>query len=79
VVSYTSIYNLWLKGVSHTEFLFSLGGMFSSKPAGTSENVQAEVAEYLQKNMTNQSILTVDQRDFRAIHPNHCAYFEILP
>lgn len=26
-----------------------------------------------------QRILTVDQRDFRAIRPNHCAYFEILP
>ena len=26
-----------------------------------------------------QRILTVDQRDFRAIRPKHCAYFDILP
>lgn len=26
-----------------------------------------------------QRILTVDQRDFRAIRPQHCSYFEILP
>lgn len=24
-------------------------------------------------------ILTVDQRDFRAVRPKHCPYFEILP
>lgn len=26
-----------------------------------------------------QRILTVDQRDFRAVRPKHCPYFEILP
>ena len=26
-----------------------------------------------------RKILTVDQRDFRTIRPNHCPYFEILP
>ena len=26
-----------------------------------------------------QRILTVDQRDFRAIRPKHCPYFDILP
>lgn len=26
-----------------------------------------------------KQILTVDQRDFRMIRPNHCDYFEILP
>lgn len=26
-----------------------------------------------------QRILTVDQRDFRIIRPNHCDYFEIIP
>lgn len=26
-----------------------------------------------------QRVLTVDQRDFRAIRPKHCPYFDILP
>lgn len=26
-----------------------------------------------------RKILTVDQRDFRIIHPKHCDYFEIFP
>lgn len=26
-----------------------------------------------------QQILTVDQKDFRAVKPKHCGYFEILP
>jgi uncharacterized protein len=26
-----------------------------------------------------QKILTVDQRDFRVVKPNHCDYFEIVP
>lgn len=41
---------------SDTEFLFSLGGMFSSEPADTSENVRAEVAEYLKKKYDQSEI-----------------------
>jgi uncharacterized protein len=33
----------------------------------------------LAERLNIRRILTVDQRDFRTIRPNHCSYFEILP
>ena len=33
----------------------------------------------LAERLNIQTILTVDQRDFRIIRPSHCTYFEILP
>ena len=40
--------------------------------------VDASVAAIAER-LRIQGILTVDQRDFRAIGPKHCPYFEILP
>ncbi len=40
--------------------------------------VDASIAA-LAERLTIQRILTVDQRDFRAIRPKHCSYFDILP
>jgi len=40
--------------------------------------VDASIAA-LAERLNIQRILTVDQRDFRAIRPKHCSYFDILP
>lgn len=42
--------------VSDTEYLFSMGGMFSSEPSDTSEHVSEIVAEYLLKKYEQSEI-----------------------